>query len=66
VWQQRLTSLSKTDRAKVVQFHDDGFTNRAIAKRFGVSIATISRILDEAGKPAKRGGFGVRIGFNEL
>jgi transposase len=58
--------LSKSDREKVVQFRNDGMTNRAIAKCFGVSNGTISRILDEAGKPAKRGGWGRRIGFNEL
>jgi DNA invertase Pin-like site-specific DNA recombinase len=66
VWTQRLVQLTKADREKVVQFRDDGLTNRAIAKRFNVSDATVSRILDAAGKPAKRGGWGQRVGCHEM
>jgi IS30 family transposase len=43
----RLTHLKPADREKIVQFRDDGMTIAAIAKRFGVSIATISRALDK-------------------
>lgn len=66
MWEDRLKQLSKADREKVVQFRDDDLTNHAIAKRLNVSDSTVSRILDEAGKPVKRGGFGVRIGSSEL
>jgi IS30 family transposase len=66
VWEQRLNQLSEADRKRVVQFCDDGMTSRAIAKRLSVSDATVSRILDEAGKRPKRGEFGVRIGYNEV
>ncbi len=66
MWDRRLVQLSKSDREKVVQFRDDGMTNRAIAKRFHVSDATVSRILDKASKLAKRGGFGMRVGCHEV
>ena len=65
VWNQRLTQLSPADRAKVVQFRDDGLTMTAIAKRFGVSVAAISRTLDKERKPTKSGGWGRREGWGE-
>jgi len=65
VWNQRLTQLSPADRAKVAQFRDDGLTMTAIAKRFGVSIGTISRALDEERKPTKSSGWGRRVGWGE-
>jgi DNA-binding transcriptional regulator LsrR (DeoR family) len=66
MWEERLHKLSDADRERIVQFHQDGMTNHAIAKRFGVSDALVSRILDDASKTPKPGGFGIRIGFNEL
>ena len=53
MWEERLHKLSDADRERIVQFRDEGMTNRAIAKRFHVSDATVSRILDDAPKPAK-------------
>jgi DNA-directed RNA polymerase specialized sigma24 family protein len=66
VWNQRMAQLSKEDREKVIQFHHDGMTATAIAKRFGVSTATISRALTEKQKPTKPGGIGRRIGWGEV
>jgi IS30 family transposase len=61
MWGRQLTQLDKADRAKIVHFHNEGLTNRAIAKRLNVSDSTVSRILDKAGKPAKRGGWGLTV-----
>jgi IS30 family transposase len=67
MWNQRLVQLTKTDlREKVVQFHDDGLTATAIAKRLGVSSSTISRILKEQKPSVSRTGWGRRIGYREL
>ena len=54
------------ERAKVVELYDLGLTGSAIAKRTETSVATVSRILTRAEKPPKRGGFGMRTGFNEI
>jgi IS30 family transposase len=66
MWEHRLKKLSEVDREKVVQLSDAGLTSTAIAKRMETSAATVSRILTKAEKPPKRGGFGVRTGFNEI
>jgi DNA invertase Pin-like site-specific DNA recombinase len=66
MWEERLNKLNEQDRERVIQFRDDGMTNRAIAKRFNVSDATVSRILDEEGKSAKPGGWGHREGDGEV
>jgi len=64
VWNvQKLTSA---DRAKAVLLHDSGLTVTALAKRFGVSTATISRTINEKPKPAKPGGWGQREGWGEV
>jgi IS30 family transposase len=47
MWKSTLTHLRQPDREKITQFRDDGMTMAAIAKRFGVSVATISRSLDK-------------------
>jgi IS30 family transposase len=46
MWKSTLTHLKPADREKITQFRDDGMTLMALAKRFGVSTATISRALD--------------------
>ena len=57
MWNQRLTQLSPVDRAKrVLEFREAGLSQAAIAKRFGVSSATISRMLDQDRKPRKGNG----------
>jgi len=66
MWEERLHKLSDEDRERMVQFHHDGMTNRAIAKRFHVSDALVSRLLDEEGKAVKRGGWGCREGYREF
>jgi transcriptional regulator len=67
VFNQRLTALSEADRQKkVIHLRADGLTNRAISKRLGLNDGTVSRILSKERKPAKRGGFAVRIGFSEV
>jgi DNA-directed RNA polymerase specialized sigma24 family protein len=65
VWNERLAQLSPADRAKVVQFRELGLTMTSIAKRFGISTATVSRALNEERKPAKSGGWGRRQGWGE-
>jgi IS30 family transposase len=53
MWKSTLTHLKPADREKIVQFRDNGMTMMALARRFGVSIATISRALDKrTPKPA--------------
>jgi IS30 family transposase len=47
MWKSTLAQLTQAEREKITQFRDDGMTMTAIAKRFGVSIPTISRLLDE-------------------
>jgi len=66
MWERRLKQLGKVERAKVVELYDLDLTGSAIAKRTETSIATVSRILTRAEKPPKRGGFGMRTGFNEI
>ncbi len=66
MWEERLHKLTDEDRERIVQFHHDGMTNRAIAQRFHVSDGTISRILDDEGKAAKSGGWGYREGYGEV
>jgi transposase-like protein len=54
VWDERLHKLSDADRERIIRLHrDDGVTASAIAKRFGVSDAHVSRILDEERKQVK-------------
>ena len=53
MWNKRLTEMTKSDRDRVTQYRADGLSQKAIATRFGVSGATISRILDEKRKSAK-------------
>ena len=48
MWSQRLTTLSKVDRDKAIQLRNGGLTQTAIAKRLGVSGATVSRMLAKA------------------
>jgi DNA invertase Pin-like site-specific DNA recombinase len=67
VWEQSLHKLNATDRERIIRLHrDDGVTASAIAKRFHVSDATVSRILDEERKAAKPGGWGHREGYGEV
>ncbi len=55
MWEQSLHKLSAADRERIIRLHrDDGVTASAIAKRFHVSDAAVSRILDEERKPVKR------------
>jgi transposase-like protein len=53
VWERTLHKLSAEDRERIVQLHRDGVTASAIAKRFGVSDGTVSRILGGEGKLAR-------------
>ena len=48
MWSQRLTALSKVDRDKAIQLRNGGLSQTAIAKRLGVSGATVSRMLAKA------------------
>ena len=66
MWEKRLHHLTNADITRIVQFRDEGMTNHAIAKRFHVSDATVSRILDEEGKSVKPGGWGHREGYREV
>jgi transposase-like protein len=67
VWEERLHKLSAADRERIIRLHrDDGVTASAIAKRFHVSDALVSRILDEERKAAKPGGWGHRQGYREI
>jgi IS30 family transposase len=67
VWTQRIDKLTESDRAKIAAFRTEGMTMLALAKRFGVSEGTISRVAKEKNaKPTTRGGFGRHIGACEL
>jgi AraC-like DNA-binding protein len=47
MWEERLHQLIDADRERIIQSHADGVTGTDIARRFHVSTATISRILDD-------------------
>ena len=44
MWNQKLGALSPAQRSKILLLRNDGVTIEAIAKRYGVSPATVSRI----------------------
>jgi DNA invertase Pin-like site-specific DNA recombinase len=52
MWNERIAKLTPVDREKAKTLRDDGMKMATIAKRFGCSIATISRALDEKREPA--------------
>jgi DNA-directed RNA polymerase specialized sigma24 family protein len=45
VWGERLSKLTDADREQVWLRADEGASHTELAKRFGVSISTISRVL---------------------
>jgi len=53
MWNKRLTEMTKSDRDRVAQFRAEGLLQTAIATRFGVSAATISRMFNKKPKPAR-------------
>jgi DNA invertase Pin-like site-specific DNA recombinase len=53
-WNQKLKSLDPTQRARILSLRDEGITIDAIARRYSVSVATVSRTCDAA-KVAKVG-----------
>jgi transcriptional regulator with XRE-family HTH domain len=44
MWEEALNKLDQVHRERIWQLRNEGCTLEAIAKRFGVSIATVSRI----------------------
>jgi len=68
VWNERLAKLTDSDRAKIAAFRAEGMTIRALARRFGVSEGTISRLSDEkrTGKPIQKRGWGRSEGWGEV
>ncbi len=47
VWGERLNRLDPDDRQRIWLLRDEGQSLESIAKRFGVSIATVSRIVSD-------------------
>ena len=54
VWERRFKQPTKTDRETASLYRSEAMTKTATAVRFGVSIATISRVLEEKRKPAAK------------
>ena len=50
MWNQRLSQLTDSDRKKIQVNRAQGMTLDQIARRFGVSSATISRAITDGGK----------------
>jgi IS30 family transposase len=47
MWEQNLNKIDQPERELIWKLKDEGLTLTALAKRFNVSIATISRVVQD-------------------